>query len=225
MDSRRHRLTVVLLALVVLCSTAVVLSRHRGSKTGEGSGVSTTQTRRVSPFGSLELAGSAVVAARIGPRRSVVVHADDNLIDRITTVVRDGRLVVDTRGGFSTKSPMRVEVVARSLSLVSLTGSGVLTVEGLRQAHVAVRLPGSGVLDASGAVDRVDATLSGSGDLDLRNLVARGATAAVSGSGRLQVHATETLHAAVSGTGALFYSGSPATVTRSVTGTGAIIGQ
>ena len=217
-------LTIVLVvALVAVTVVAVVGWERASSNREEGSGAPATQTRRVPAFTSLELTGSAVVAARIGPRRSVVVHADRNLIDRVTTSVRQGRLAVGTRGGFRTKSPMHVDVVAPSLDLVRLSGSGVLTVEGLRQAHVVVRLPGSGVLRVTGAVGRVDAGLSGSGDLQLESLVARDGRATVSGSGRLQVHATRTLSAAVSGTGAIFYYGSPATVTTSVSGTGAII--
>ena len=44
-------------------------------------------------------------------------------------------------------------------------------------------------------------------------------------SGRVQVHATATLNASVSGSGAIFYSGDALDVTKSVTGTGAIIKQ
>ena len=41
----------------------------------------------------------------------MVVKADDNLIDRVTTHVRSGRLVIgNTPGSFSTESPMSVEV-------------------------------------------------------------------------------------------------------------------
>jgi hypothetical protein len=45
----------------------------------------------------------------------------------------------------------------------------------------------------------------------------------VSGSGRILVTATESLDAAVPGTGAITYSGNPAHVTTSITGVGAVM--
>src|SRR5512132_1470674 len=100
-----------------------------------------------------------------------------------------------------------------------------MTVDAVEAEQFATRLPGSGVLRVSGTVDRLDATLEGSGDMQLENLIARDATARVSGSGRLQVHATGTLDASVSGTRVILYSGTPVDVTQDVTGTGAITRQ
>ena len=44
----------------------------------------------------------------------------------------------------------------------------------------------------------------------------------LSGTGRILVHATGTLQASVSGSGAVVYSDNPAQVIRTITGTGAI---
>jgi hypothetical protein len=82
---------------------------------------------------------------------------------------------------------------------------------------------GSGRLVAAGSVGRLDARLSGSGDVELQALAARDATAVVSGTGLFHVLATRSLHATVSGTGALLYGGSPARVVTAVTATGAIV--
>ena len=59
--------------------------------------------------------------------------------------------------------------------------------------------------------------------MQLQGLIARDATVAVTGSGKLQVRATAALNASVWGSGAIFYSGDAREVTTSVTGTGAII--
>ena len=100
-----------------------------------------------------------------------------------------------------------------------------MTAEGVHAASLDVRVPGVGVLVARGTADRLDAGLAGSGDVQLQDLVAGKVRATVSGSGRLQVHASESLDAIVSGTGAIFYSGDPGSVNRDVTGTGAIVRQ
>ena len=82
-----------------------------GRSTIGGSGVPATETRDVSPFGSVELAGSNNVVIRVGVQQSVVVRADANLLDRVTTEVQSGKLVIaNTSASFSSNSPMSVEV-------------------------------------------------------------------------------------------------------------------
>lgn len=190
----------------------------------QGSGIAATQTRELARFSSVELAGSNNVSIHVGGTQSVVVHADDNLIGRITTRVQAGTLLIgNTPGSFTTKGPMSVDVSMPALKALKLTGSGVISVTGIKTASVTVMLSGSGVLRASGSATRLDVTLSGSGDAQLNQLVAREVHAVVSGSGRILVTATKSLSAAVPGSGAIIYSGNPAQVTTSVTGSGAVI--
>jgi hypothetical protein len=195
------------------------------SPTGvEGSGVSASETRNLPPFGSVELAGSTIVTIRVGEEQSVVVRADQNLMDRVTTTVQDGSLVIGTvPGSFATKSPMTVTVGVPSLDAMTLSGSGIVAATGIDASSLTVRLPGSGVLRASGAATTLDVTLEGSGDAQLDQLVASDARAEVSGSGRIVLTTTKSLDATVSGSGAIMYGGSPQKVETSVTGSGAIV--
>lgn len=75
------------------------------SSTAQGSGVLATQARDVAPFTGVELAGANNVVVHVGDPQSVVVNADDNLIDRVTTEVQSGTLITgNTPGSFSTKA-------------------------------------------------------------------------------------------------------------------------
>jgi hypothetical protein len=105
---------------------------------------------------------------------------------------------------------------------LKLSGSGVISPANIHAQRLSVTLSGSGVVLASGTLTRPDVSLGGSGDAQLQQLVARNVHAVVSGSGRIAVQAANTLQAAVSGSGTIIYSGNPAQVTRSITGTGAI---
>jgi hypothetical protein len=223
--TRRPTWLLWLLAGVVVgaVAAALVASADHSGGTLQGSGVPAEQARSVPAFRGVELAGSNIVTVRVGRRRSVVVSGDDNLLSKVRTTVQGRRLVIATVGSFSTHTPMRVAVATPSLNALELSGSGVVTVEGVSAKALAVRLPGSGVLRASGNAGRLDVTLSGSGLAALGGLVARDARAVVSGSGRIDVTATRSLHASVPGTGAIFYGGAPAHVTTKVNGTGAII--
>lgn len=196
------------------------------SSTTEGSGGSATQARDVAAFHSVELAGSNNVLIRVGEKQSVVVRADENLLDNVTTEVRSGELVVaNTPGSFTTKTPMRVEVSTPTLNALTLSGSGNIVVNGIETESLKVTLAGSGTLSGSGTATRLDVTVSGSGVVQFTRLVATDVRAVVSGSGSIFITATKTLDASVPGSGAIIYLGNPQDVTRSVTGTGAITGS
>jgi hypothetical protein len=154
----------------------------------------------------------------------VTVHADDNLLDRVTTEVRSGSLVVgETSGSFTAKAPMRVEVTVPSLDKIGLSGSGIVTVSGIAGKRFEIDIPGSGIVRAAGSTERLAVSVAGSGDAELYELTARDVRATVQGSGRVAVTATNSLDASIPGSGAVTYAGSPARVTTHVTGSGAVV--
>jgi hypothetical protein len=57
----------------------------------------------------------------------------------------------------------------------------------------------------------------------LGGLTARSVTATVPGSGRLEVQATHSLDASITGNGMIAYSGDPEMLEQDVTGSGAIL--
>jgi hypothetical protein len=196
------------------------------NSTTQGSGVAATQARDLAPFRSVELAGSNNLVIRVGQKQSVVVRADDNLLDRITTQVQSGKLVIgNTPGSLTTKSPMSVEVGVPALTALTLTGSGNIAVSGIDARSLTVTLPGSGTLTGSGTATRLAVTVAGSGIVQFLPLVAKHVRALVSGSGSIFATATKSLDASVSGSGSILYTGSPQQVTKSVTGSGAIGGS
>ena len=223
-----HRLTVTLLAfaMVLIAILIVLLVRGNGSTNVSagvvGSGVASAETRPLPAFDSVDLAGSNSITIQVGPKQSVAVHADDNLIGLVTTVVSDGALRVDNVGSFTTKAPMRVEITVPALDSVSLTGSGTIDVTGVDSKTFTAELTGSGTITAAGTTEHLDATLSGSGDFRLGELAARDATARVNGAGRVAVSASRSLDASVAGMGVIVYTGYPTRVKTNVIGTGAI---
>ena len=188
----------------------------------EGSGRPAAETREVGAFSSVELAGSNNVVIRVGEQQSVVVKADDNLLDHVTTEVESGRLVIDNTGNFATKSPMSVEIGVPTIDALTLSGSGNIVADGLDVESLCATLPGSGTLTGSGTAERLDVAVGGSGSVQFTQLVAADVHADVGGSGTISVTATDHLAAAVSGSGAILYAGNPSDVATSVTGTGVI---
>lgn len=212
----------VVVGAAIVLGILLVHGNTGAPSTLHGSGKQAVQGRTVAPFHAVDLAGANNVTVYVGGPRSVSVRADDNLIKYVTTRVRRGTLAIGQSRSFSTSGPMRVEISVPSLDAVTLSGTGVVDVTGVRTARLVVRVPGSGTLTATGRATVLDAALAGAGDVRLQGLVARDVTATVSGTGRLHVDATRSLHARLSGTGAIVYSGNPMNVTESSTGTGSI---
>jgi Putative auto-transporter adhesin, head GIN domain len=192
--------------------------------TSRGSGVALTEHRDLAPFATVELAGANNVFVRVGPAQSVAVTADDNLLDRVTTTVRGGNLVIADHGSFTTQAPMTVAISVPSLDGVTLSGSGTVIVEAVTATEFSADLSGTGTLTASGTVDHLTTVLSASGTIDLQHMIAHDVIARLEGTGDINVHATSTLDATLTGTGSIIYSGSPSVTTHN-TGTGSIISE
>jgi hypothetical protein len=212
----------ILAAIGVLLLARDVLPGSSRSSGVQGSGVAATSTRALPNFSGIELAGSNNVTVVAGARQSVVVHADSNLLSHVTTQVKAGTLIIGDVGRFNAKSPMYVEVSVPSLTALDLSGSGNVTVTGIRASRLTVTLPGSGGISASGSVTRLDISVDGSGDAQFSGLIARNVDAVINGSGTIFVTATQSLDAKVPGSGAVLYGGNPAQVTTSITGNGAV---
>lgn len=105
---------------------------------------------------------------------------------------------------------------------VSIQGSGDIRLPSLQARTVNFSVNGSGDIQAAGNADKVDVEINGSGDVRTRSLVAREANVRISASGDAAVHASEKLTARVSGSGDIRYAGSPATVDRTIRGSGSI---
>jgi hypothetical protein len=213
----------LLAAILVILLVDRLFFERTGGHAGTGSGVASTQSRSVSRFTAVDLAGLNNVVVRAGARPSVVVHADSNLLRRVTTRVRAGRLVIGTTpGNLNTKSPMYVVVTVPSVEALTLRGGGTITVSNLNSRRLTVRLPGAGMIRATGRATRLDVTISGSGTALLSELVARDVNAGVSGQGSIVLTALHRLDARVSGSGTIVYTGNPAHIATRVTGSGTI---
>jgi hypothetical protein len=234
---RRHggleNLSRALAVLVVLLLGGIVVlvlvdrsSNTSTSQGATGSGVAATQARSLPPLTGVDVAGANNVVVRVGAPQSVIVHADSNLLGRVTTQVTSGGLVIgNTPGTLNTRSPMFVAVSVPSLDALTVQGSGNISVAGINSPSLTVRIPGSGTIHAAGTTALLDVGIGGSGTVVLSRLMARDATASIDGSGSIVLTATHRLDASISGSGTILYTGNPAQVTKSVSGSGTISGE
>ena len=173
--ARRFSTPIVAAFIVIVAAGAFLLGRHGSdspslSFTNEvrGSGVAAIQTRALPSFRAIDLAGTSTITVHVGEKQAVVVYAEDNLINHVKTDVRDGALVVSERGSFTNKLPLRVEVTMPDLDSARLLGSGTIRVDGVHARGFTADVSGSGLLAIAGRVDRLNARLAGSGNMQLR---------------------------------------------------------
>lgn len=106
---------------------------------------------------------------------------------------------------------------------VNVAGSSHVTVKSMDVKHAKVTIAGSGVVAVeSGTAQTLNIGISGSGLMDGRALKATSVEAGVSGSGKAKVFALNAMKAGVSGSGSIEIYGTPASVSKSVSGSGQI---
>lgn len=187
-----------------------------------GSGDLVTESRDVKEFTRIKSSGSFDVFVTVGDKQSVEITFDDNLIEHVLTKVRGKTLKIYSEESFNSRHNCRVEITVTSIESVKLSGSGDVEVFNLNQDYFEYSVSGSGDMRAEGKVKDLEITVSGSGDIDTRDLIAEDAMVTVSGSGDVKVFASQSLDAYVAGSGDISYYGDPEDVSTSVSGSGDI---
>lgn len=184
-----------------------------------------SQTRTVGAFRAVELAGTLQVDVTAGKPASVEVVGDSDLLDRVTTVVKDGTLVIDTREmrhEHRRNSHLRVVVSVPDLTGLSLSGTGTIKATGIASDELVLRLSGTGTVAASGKAGSLRVDLSGTGDVAAKQLESKDAVVDLRGTGSARLHASRSVDARLSGTGSVKVHGHPQQVKKSVSGLGSI---
>jgi hypothetical protein len=185
-----------------------------------------SQQRQVGGFHAIDLAGTMEVEVTVGKPASVEVTGDADLIDKVTTKVKDGVLVIDTpdlhHHGHRRDNHLRVIVTAPDLDALMLSGTGAMKVAGIANDRLALDLGGTGALTASGSTGALHVAVGGTGEIAGKQLMAKDVVVDVGGTGSAQLHASRSLDARISGTGSIHVSGHPSQVKRSVSGLGSI---
>lgn len=187
-----------------------------------GSGNIEEETRPLDAFSRIETGSSMHVTVLSGSPSQVVVSADDNLMPMVETDVVDGTLRLKMKGSFMNASRLTAVVTTPTMDAAEVSGSGKFVANDINSEDFHVDIAGSGSVVLGGAAPKLTASLSGSGSLDSTSLSAATANISVAGSGSAKVSASKSLDAAVTGSGSVRYSGNPADVEKSVSGSGSV---
>jgi hypothetical protein len=158
------------------------------------------------------------------PRAHVVVIAAGDILDRVTTEVRDRELVIAMKPGTNelrSDSP-HIEIALPVLRGVSNEGSGSVKIAGIDGGDLAIGNSGAASFLAGGRAQTLSIVLDRVGQIDTTQLAARDVTVDNNGVGSVRVRAGGHLVLAVNGVGAIRYTGNPTQIERHVNGIGSI---
>lgn len=184
-----------------------------------GSGTVETESREVSGFNEIVLSGSGDVVVTVDGTESLTIEAEDNIMPLLTTEVSNGRLELGAESAISPTQGITYTISAAAMNGVTVSGSGEVMVSGIDEESFAVKISGSGNVEASGTTGDLAVNVSGSGNYEGEVLVAAIGEVTVSGSGNALVNVTDVLDVTISGSGNVDYIGDP-DISSSVSGSG-----
>lgn len=188
----------------------------------QGNGQIVRQSRPVGAFNRISTAGSEEVIVQVGPRPSLVIAADSNILPMLETRVRNGLLTVESRGSYRMRGPIRMWITVPALTGYETSGSGNVRINGVNSDRLKLTINGSSSILATGRVNRLDVDINGSGDARLAALAATDVHAGLYGSGEATVRAANSLDADIYGSGDVRYVTRPRIINVDRVGSGGV---
>lgn len=218
-----------------LILSVVILSALAGScyfdnmETISGNGKVVKQTRDVPGFSGLKVATGIDAVITQGEHESLIVEADENLMDYIKTEVVDGKLKIYSDKNIRSAKVKKVILEYKKLNTIDVSSAGdvegnntlvtdnldieMSSAGGLTLAIEADRLEISissgGDAKLSGKVNTFKADLSSAGDLNAYELEAKTGDISVSSAGSASVFITDEASFQCSSAGSINYRGEP----------------
>lgn len=201
---------------VLLLSTGCDWHRIRGN------GKIITEQRTIGAFRQIVAQGYYKLSWHPGPV-SCSVTTDENLLSHIRTSMSGDKLSIDmSEGVISPSNGIQIAISSPSLDTVRLSGAVEFQAEQLTGPKFAMETSGAAKVTLAGRVDRLLVDMTGASKLQAADLSTKDTELSVTGAGRADVTATNSLRAAITGAGKVTYGGNPQTVDRHITGAGKI---
>jgi len=209
-----------------------------------GKGEVVSRTRTVGSYDAINMGGEFEVYLTQGPAKDIILEGQENVLAELMTTTRNNQLEIKyNKHNVKIDKPVKVYLTTPNLTEVNLSGSN--TVRGLTDwqvndlklsssgsgsinltlinaNNIQSKVSGSGEITLNGIANKHELDISGSGKLKAYSLTTKISDINISGSGKAELTVTEQLIAKISGSGDVYYKGSPGTVNTSISGSGSI---
>ena len=205
-----------------------------------------SETREVGSYDGVHIAGPYEVTLISGKEGKISLTGKADDLENIESYVKKGMLIIKKKNkswlSDWSSGKVTIRIPIEEISSVILSGSGdiesqtpiaanrfktVISGSGDIDLEVEATLvegtvTGSGDLNLKGQTENVQFKLTGSGSIEAENLKAQMGQAQITGSGDIEMHATETVNGSITGSGDLICFGNPGRQITKVTGSGDI---
>jgi|SRR6185436_2983532 len=208
----------------------------------EGTGPVQTDKREPGSFKEIALDITADVTVMKGETPALIINAQSNLVEKIKTKIRGGKLTISDEGCISSKERIKITAYLPELEGLEVNGSGNFMIPDTFQvkdisleingsgdingkfiaAKIESDIRGSGNIILAGSANKHTMEILGSGDIKARDLPSNSSEVTVSGSGDVFVYAIQNLDVKINGSGTVHYKGKPS-VNSSVNGSGKVV--
>lgn len=207
------------------CSNDDSIAKLPNLETGTGSLAS--KNINLNSFNEIEIANYCNVEIVTGTTNKVEYSDYDNLIQYLKFEIIGNKLIVKTvpENAVITNSKAKAKIyVAGNLTGLFISGVGNMTISNSFDNISTYNISGSGniVANANATATSINATITGSGNIDILKINTQSAVCKTSGTGNITIAVVNSLNANISGFGNISYSGNP-TITKNITGIGSVI--
>lgn len=227
-NSRLRRFLISASLLFAACNVSVhegesvVLDRNGFGQVVTGEGEVLKEDRAAGGFTEVTVNGASRLEWQPDSVSRIEVYAQKDVLPLIRTDVENGVLLVSSEESYSTEEAVTVKIVSPELTKLTLNGSGSAAVQGLKTGGFALVVQGSSDVALSGAVQKLNILVAGSGEIQANALEAVEVDVQLNGSGTATVKAIDKLSVRISGSGSVRYVGEPKSIDRKILGSGQI---
>ena len=210
-------------SFIVLTAILAFSSCTRERIRGQGSVIS--EIRNISGFTEISTEGSTNIHIMQGSSFKVELRGYSNLLPYYDTKLVNNTLQLGYRKDVNVKNDnTELYITMPAITGLSLAGSGNISTSGVFAGvpDFHARVTGSGNIEfSSGTATNFYSTIDGSGNIRALNLQADKAETNTTGSGDTEITANTQLKVRISGSGNVYYRGSPV-ISTNITGSGTV---
>ncbi len=159
------------------------------AKTVRGSGDVISEEREIAGVEAVELATIGNLYIEIGDEESLVIEAEDNLLEYIETDVHWGELVIETRNvNLRTRRPINYYLTVKELTAAKISSAGNIEVDDITTEKFTIGISSAGDFRMGRLeADRVRIRVSSAGDTYIDYLTAKSLDVKISSSGNVSI--------------------------------------
>lgn len=198
-------------------------------------------------FTEVALSTAGTVYITMGDEYRVEIDGDEDALEDADIYVRGNTLVIDSDDdwswfGSNSSDDLVVNITAKKIDGLKVSGSGKLIVKNTlnteelylavsgsgkmeldaKTKETEVGISGSGRIYLKGSGEKISVKISGSGRIKAEDFNVKECKASISGSGSCEIAVEDKIDARISGSGSIYYKGSPEHVNTSASGSGKV---